>query len=203
MNDNTSVKVTPGPMIDFILSVCMWMFACAYLGLFGGDCYLLYGAVLVISLPFWVKAANMSYNIGNPIMGHFYLVFGIMLAGFAGVSYIVLYFSHVFPELVMDERILGVLFLIAGLFLIPTLPSMLYMDKVNMVTWTVCTIWYIFGGISYFVPNVMFLYMVSVVCCLIASFGVTYMMLNEAVLMCYGKPLPMGKPVKNYDNHDK
>jgi hypothetical protein len=178
----------------------MWMFVFSYLGMFSGDMYLIFGLVMLVTLPLWVKGANLYYQSGNTFMGHFYMVFGIMFAGIIAVCYIALYLSHVFPALVMDERVMGIFYLVAGVFLIPTVPSYLYLDKVNLITWSGCTIWLFAGGIFYFYYTSVILYWINVVCCVLVAIGVTYMMVNEAYQMCYGRSLPMGKPLKSWES---
>ncbi len=64
-----------------------------------------------------------------------------------------------------------------------------------MVTWSLCTVWLINGGIYYFYYSII-LYWINIICCCLIAVGVTYMMLNEAYLMSYGRPLPMGRPLK-------
>lgn len=196
MEDNNKQAVNPGCWILYIFTAVMWMFSMIYLNLLKGDNYLIYGLVLLVTLPFWIKAAGQYYQCGDAVMGHFYMVCGVLFGGFVAVVYLGLYLGHVFPALAMDETIMGMLYLTGGLFFLPTVPSFLYMDKVNLVTWTVCTVWLIEGGIAYFFPAVMILYYISMICCILITIGVTYMMFNDTCIMCFGKGLPMGKPVK-------
>lgn len=196
MEDNNRQAVNPSCWVLYIFTAVMWMFSMIYLNVLQGDYYLICGLILLVSLPFWIKAANQYYQNGDVVMGHFYMVCGVLFGGFIAVVYLALYLGHIFPTLVMDERIMGMLYLTGGLFFLPTVPSFLYMDKVNLVTWTVCAIWLIEGGIAYFFPDIIILYQIGMICCITITAGVTYMMLNEARMMCLGKGLPMGKPVK-------
>jgi len=185
--------INPGAFCTFVFAVILWICSFDYLGVFTGDNYLVYSAIDLVGFISWLIGAKYYYEADNAIMGHFYMVFGIMFGGFLGSTYLVFYISHIFPSLVMDTRILGVIYLVGGIFVIPTLPAFLYVDKVNLITWTACTLWLLVGGISYFAYSYL-VYILSLVFCLISTVGVTYMMLSEATEMCYGKGLPMGKP---------
>lgn len=199
--EETRKAPNPGCWITFVFAAIMWVFTLMYFGVFQGDNYLTYGILLTVSLPFWVKSANMYYATGNPydvISGHFYMVFGILFGGFVGFGFLGAYLGHIFPTLAQDERIMGVMYLIGGLFLLPLLPSNLYLDKVTCVTWLIGTVWLITGGIWYFRMDSMILYYANMVCCTAMTLGVTWMMINETCIMTYGKGVPMGKPFKSY-----
>lgn len=193
-NINETRGINPGPWLLYMFAAQMWLTVLTMLEVLQGDYYLLVGAISLISLPFWIKASNMFYKNGDELSGHFYMVFGLLFAGFVGISYVVLYFGHVFPALAADERILGFLFLTGGIYLIPSVPSFLYMDKISFFTWTICAVWLVLAGILYFVPVSAALFTANLVLCIVFTLGITYMMLNEIFLMAYNKPLPMGKP---------
>lgn len=188
-------KAAPGCWMTFMFAVMMWIFVLDSLGVFTINDRLLIGSLFLIMYPVWVKGADLYYKCDDAVMGHFYMVFGITFAGLVGIGYVVLFFSHAIPGWAMDERFFGVIYLVGGVFLIPTVPSLMYMDKVNMVTWSLCTVWLINGGIYYFYYSII-LYWINIICCCLVAVGVTYMMLNEAYLMSYGRPLPMGRPLK-------
>lgn len=196
MGDNNNQAVNPGCWILYVFTTVMWMFSMMYLNMFQGDNYLMYGLLLLVSLPFWIMAAVQYYRCGDMVMGHFYMVFGVLFGGFIAVAYLGLYLGHIFPALAMDETIMGMLYIAGSLFCLPTVPSFVYMDKVSMVTWTLCTVWLLEGGISYFFPEAAILYQISMLLCLVITVGITYMMLNDTCVMCFSKGLPMGKPIK-------
>lgn len=96
----------------------------------------------------------------------------------------------------LDFAIQGVIFLIGGIYLVVTTPSLVYADKVNLITWVFCTVSCIAGGLSYLgvAPDAM--YMASLVGCAVTIAGVTYLTLDATLAQCYGFHLPMGKPIK-------
>lgn len=181
--------------MTFMFTVMMWIFVLDCLGILTVNDRLLIGSLFLIMFPVWVKGADLYYKCNDAVMGHFYMVFGITFTGLVGIGYIVLFFSHVIPGWEMHEYFFGIVYLVGGVFLIPTVPSLLYMDKVNMVTWFLCTVWLINGGIYYFYYSIV-LYWINIICCCLVAVGVTYMMMNEAYLMRCGRPLPMGRPLK-------
>ncbi len=192
----------PGCWCTFIFAALMWMSVASSLGILQGDMYLMVGVISLITLPFWIMAAKMYYNVGNDIMGHFYMVFGILFGGLCGSAHIVLYLGHVFPALAVSENVVGIFYLVGALFMLPIIPSLFYMDIINLITWLACTLWMLAGGLLYFFSTSTVLYLVYVISCIILTIGITYMMFNEAVFACYGKHLPMGKPLKMYDDVD-
>ena len=197
-------KPNPGPWATLMFASIMWVFSAMYLGLFKGDNYLMYGVILAVSLPFWVKAANDYYAMEDPYMiisGHYYMAFGFLFGGMMGFGYLACALGHVFPIVLQDETVFGVIFIVGGVFLLPQIPSMLYLDKVSCITYVIADIW-LFGGIYYFIPDSVFLYYLNVVCCLVMTVGVTWMMINESAIMVYGKGVPMGKPFKAFPTEE-
>lgn len=77
-----------------------------------------------------------------------------------------------------------------------TLPSLVYADKMNLFTWTFCTVWCIADGLSYLGVAPCATYMASLVGCAVTTAGVTYMTIDATLAQCYGFHLPMGKPIK-------
>ena len=104
MGDNNNQAVNPGCWILYVFTTVMWMFSMMYLNMFQGDNYLMYGLLLLVSLPFWIMAAVQYYRCGDMVMGHFYMVFGVLFGGFIAVAYLGLYLGHIFPALAMDDH---------------------------------------------------------------------------------------------------
>ena len=195
-------RPNPGPWVYFVFAMIMWITLFMFLGIFSGDNYLLYGTISAVSLPFWIKAAKDYYAMEDPYMdinGHLFMAFGILFGGMIGFGYLAAALGHIFPNvLLQDEKMFGLMYLVAGVYMIPMLPSLLYMDKVSCITWTVCTFWLLDGGLLYFFPNSLIIYYINIVGCALMTLGVTWMLINEVCLMCYGKGAPMGKPFKSY-----
>ena len=193
--------VNLGPWATFMFATIMWFFTFMYLGVFQGDNYLMYSVIFAVSLLFWIKAANMYYATGDTydaLNVHYYMAFGILFGGMAGFGFLALYLGYVFPALAQDEAIMGIFYLIGGVFLLPTIPSLFYMDKVSCITYLIATIWLLVGGIWYFNMNSAFLDSVNIYCCTAMTLGIIWMMIDEVAKMCCGKGVPMGKPFKKY-----
>lgn len=200
--ENTGKAYDPGNWFWFVFAITCYLTMASYLGMFQGDNSIVMGIICIATYPLYLIAGKYYVEAGNGMIAMYCYAFGMLFGGLWGAASTITSLFQL-QGIFFDYAIQGVIFLAGGIYLAITIPSMVYADKVNLITWTFCTVWCVCGGLSYLGVLADLMYMLSVVGCGITTIGVTYMMLDALLATFYYMHLPMGKPIKQMENWEQ
>lgn len=121
-----------GPMLDLVFAILSFTFWAYGLGLFGEGATLAIGLLQLGVFATYTVGGILLVKRGNAFGGNCFLLFGALFGAVGGLTHLGMVVAECLA-LPFETRILGLSFLICGLFILATLPGMIRTTKVGFL----------------------------------------------------------------------